>query len=86
MLEYSSTIWDPYLKKDIKTIESIQQRAACFVQGDYRWEKNVMDMLESLGWKSLESRRRYARFALMYKVVRGLVAVSFKDHLELNVE
>ena len=34
-LEYSSTVWDPYLKKDIQNIEQVQRRAAGFVTGDY---------------------------------------------------
>ena len=34
-LEYGSTIWDPYLQKDINKIEKIQKRAARFIKQDY---------------------------------------------------
>ena len=28
LLEYGSAVWDPYLQKDIQSIEMVQQRAA----------------------------------------------------------
>ena len=30
-LEYATTVWDPYLQKDIKAVEQVQSRAACYV-------------------------------------------------------
>jgi len=34
-LEYCATVWDPYLIKDINTLEGIQRRAARFVIQDH---------------------------------------------------
>ena len=35
IIEYASTIWTPYLQKDILKLESIQRRSARFVLNDY---------------------------------------------------
>ena len=82
ILEYGSTIWDPHLKKDINMLESVQRRAARVVHNDYSRDSSVTSMLDSLGWSSLEERRRDARLTLMFKVVHGLVAVPHDSHIE----
>ena len=74
-LEYSASIWDPYLSKDINTIEKVQRRAARFVKWDYRRTSSVTAMIQELGWKNLADRRRELRLALLYKVTHKLVAV-----------
>ena len=53
LIGYSSTIWNPYLKKDIKSIEAVQQMAAQFVKIDYSSVTNVI----YIGLESLETRR-----------------------------
>ena len=49
-LEYGSTVWDPFLKKDIKRLEKIQKRAARFVKQDYHSKKpgSMTAMLKEL--------------------------------------
>ena len=69
VLEYGATIWDPYLKKDISSIEKIQRRAARFVKSDYRYTSSVSRMISELGWRDLDLRRRDMRLALLFKVV-----------------
>jgi hypothetical protein len=82
LLDYSATIWDPYLKKDIKNLEAVQCRGARFVMGDHRRVSSVTEMLNTLNWQSLENCRREARLVMMYKVVQGLVAVPYENHIE----
>jgi hypothetical protein len=82
--EYSCTVWNPHLKGDISTLEAVQRRAARFVMHNYSWESSVTEMMETLGWQSLEQRRREARLVLMYKVVHGLVAIPHQGHIEQN--
>ena len=36
LLEYSSTVWDPHVQKEIDKIEGIQRRAARYIKRDYR--------------------------------------------------
>ena len=80
ILEYACPIWDPHLRKDVDLLERVQRRAARFVNSDgYRSTSSVTSMLQSLGWKNLEDRRRDVRLALLFKIVHGQVAVSVDD-------
>ena len=56
-LEYTASVWDPHLAKDINNLENIQRRSARFVKGDYRMTSSVMQMLQELGCQDLQSRR-----------------------------
>ena len=75
-MEYCSSVWDPYEKGDVATLEKVQRRAACFIKGDYKRESSVTQMICDLGWQSLEARRAVSRLSLMYKVAHGLVDVE----------
>ena len=76
VLEYASPIWDPHLRKDCDQLERVQRRAARFTCGDYRSRASVTQMLAKLGWRDLEDRRRDLRLALLFKVIKGHVAVT----------
>ena len=84
VLDYSGTVWDPYLQKDINRIENIQRRAARFVFKDYRRTSSVTSMMKDLGWKPLVERRREQRLVLLYKIVNDLVAIPTEHHIEFN--
>ena len=58
------------LSQERRLIEAIQRRAAQFVMSDYSRDNSVTEMLDTLGWQSLEIE---ARLVLMFKVVHGLV-------------
>jgi len=83
-LEYSSPVWDPFLKTDINKLEAVQRRAARFVLNNYKWDSSVTAMLKSLNWQSLSSRRREARVTLLYKIIHGLVAVPCDEFISRN--
>ena len=53
-MEYAATIWDPHTTENIKKVEAVQQRAARFVTGDYRYTSSVTAMTESLSWETLQ--------------------------------
>ena len=57
-LEYSSSVWDPYLKKDISTIEKVQCKGARFVTGNYSYRDSVTSMLNDRQWPPMQDRRR----------------------------
>ena len=44
-LEYSSSVWDPHLRKDIHQLEIVHRRAARFIKGDYSYDSIVSQML-----------------------------------------
>ena len=60
-LEYASEIWDPYYQKDTHVVEMIQRKAARFCINNYRRESSVTELIETLGWDSLQLRRKQAR-------------------------
>ena len=48
LLEYGAAVWNPYIKKDIQSIEMVQHRAARWVKADYRYNSSVTSMLSDL--------------------------------------
>ena len=81
ILEYASTVWDPYTLTNINKIEMVQRRAARFVLNRYHRTASVSNMLEHLGWEPLQTRRKNARLAMLFKIRNDLVQVS-KSHLK----
>ena len=71
-VEYSVTVWDPYVAKNIQQVKMIQRHAARRVLGRYDRLDSVTDMLSSLKWKSLELRRSDTRLCMLYKQSNGL--------------
>ena len=78
-LEYAASVWDPHLIKDRKSLEAVQRKAARFVYGDYRRRASPTHMLNTLGWKNLEARRRDRRLNLMYNITHNNTAVSAEE-------
>jgi hypothetical protein len=84
-LEYGCLIWDPYTDKNIDKLESIQKRAARFINHDYKSRESgcVTNMLKDLELKPLQERRKHIRLTMFYKVVEGLVpAIASEDYLK----
>ena len=55
-VEYASAVWDPYLIKDVKKVESVQRRTARFVKNNYVKEKgtvtNLLKELDGPPWNT----------------------------------
>ena len=49
--------------------------AARFVVGDYRFTSSPSQMMEDLGWHSLQSRRNNVKLVMMYRITYGLVDI-----------
>ena len=81
IVEYGSTVWDPYLQKDKHKIEMVQRRAARYVTNRYHNRSSVTDMLTHLGWPSLEDRRKNARLTLLWKINNNEVDINAKEIL-----
>ena len=55
ILEYLSTMWSPFTKKNITMIEAVQRQATRFVTNNYDQTSSVTSrILLRLGWLSLE--------------------------------
>ena len=81
-LEYASSVWDPYLSKDIHRLEMVQRRAARYVCNRYHNRSSVSDMLMELEWPTLQQRRKQTRLIMMYRFSNYLTQVDTKNHLK----
>ena len=81
LVEYSSNVRDPYTQKNIKKLEMVQCRAARYVLRMHHNSSSVTVMFKSLNWRSLENRRKDMHLCMMYKIDRGLVAISKDSRL-----
>ena len=70
-LEYCSSVWDPHTVKNTNTVEMVQRRAAHWVLNRFDHEDSVTEMLLTLKWKTLESRRTIARLSMLNKWGKG---------------
>lgn len=63
------------------TLERVQHKAARFCLQNYHRYASVTDMIEDLGWTTLEMRRRQSRLIFMYKLTRGLIDIDNREYL-----
>ena len=70
----ASAVWDPHTK-DTDKLERINRQAARMVMNDYKHCSSVTATMKHLEWPTLEHWREIQRLTMMFKVVRGLVAV-----------
>ncbi|CAC5413042.1 unnamed protein product [Mytilus coruscus] len=82
-IEYASAVWDPYKKCHINQVEIVQRRAARFVTTAYSREPGtVTNILQTLGWTTLATRRKGARLILLYKILHGEASVIIPDYIK----
>ena len=62
----------------------VQRRAARWTFGNFDNRASVTEMLNKLGWRTLEQRRADARLCLFYKIVYGLVVVPLPNYVQYN--
>ena len=65
----------PYLRDEY--IEMVQRRAARYTLNRYRKTESVTNMLDELGWDTLETRRKKSRLVMFYKIQKLQIAVNF---------
>ena len=71
LVEYGAELWDPYLQRDIKTIERVQQFACKVIFRGGNWNGSYHDMIEQLGIPTLQRRRTYLKLCTFYKIIKG---------------
>jgi len=78
ILDYASSVWDPYHQGDVNKLEMVQHRAARFVLNQ-PWRRNIRDsvtlLLEQLNWPRLKSRRECTRLVLLYKLINQILQI-----------
>jgi Reverse transcriptase (RNA-dependent DNA polymerase)/Endonuclease-reverse transcriptase len=70
LLEYASSVWDPYQSGHINSVEMVQRKAARFCLNRYQQIDSVTSMIGELNWESLAMRRRAARLGNFSRVYR----------------
>ena len=81
LLEYSSSVWDPWQKKYIKSLEMVQHRAVRYMFNDYGTTSSVTAMLNKLSLPTLENRRKISSLVMFYKINTGLVRISLPPYI-----
>ena len=72
IIEYAAIIWSPYTQSLINNLETVQRKAARFVCNNYYRYSSVSEMLQQLGWPTLEHWQLEARATMMYKITHNL--------------
>jgi len=75
ILEYASTVWDPYTQTNVNQLEAVQRRAARFVTGNYRTTSSTSQMIADLEWQTLQERRVNAKLVMVYRIVHELIDI-----------
>ena len=76
-LEYASSIWNPYLIKDIDNIEKIQRSFTKRIAGLQNLPYS--ERLKALGLERLELRRIHIDLVLVYKIINKQIDLNFDD-------
>ena len=75
-LKYCSTVWNPYIKKDVNKIENIQRRAVRFVLNNCNQRGSVSALINHLCWNSPEKRTQLSCLLLKYMIQNQLIAIN----------
>ena len=75
-LEYCAPVWHPWQDKHSYKVERVQRAATRYVLNDYGTTSSVTEMLNTLNWQTLESRRIKSSLILLYKTKSQLVAID----------
>ena len=59
----------------------VQRRAARWVTSRYHPHDSVTNMIETLGWDTIEHRRAVARVLLLHKIVNNLITIDPGENL-----
>ena len=61
-------------------LETVQNRAARFVTGNYNFETGSMtSIIEQFGWESLHKRRKGSKLILLFKGLKGRASIPCDD-------
>ena len=73
-LEYASTVWDPFLQKDIQLLEKVQKYAAKVCTKQWNW--SYEELLHTLLLPTLQVRHKIMKLILLYKYINNLAYFS----------
>ena len=80
-LDFAATVWDPHHSCLTKKLENVQRRGARFVFNErYRKSlgaanKSPSEMLQTLNWPPLETRRKQQRLIIFHKTIHQKIHI-----------
>ena len=81
ILEYTSSVWEPYQYNKIYIIDRIQHRAAHWSLCNYDRYSSVSLMQHQLNWQHLQQCQKVARLSLLYKALYDHIALQVRTTL-----
>ena len=81
--DYCSPLWDICGKHLLDKLQKFQNPAARIIAG-LSYEINSADVLESLGWETLDNRRQRTKSVFLYKILNDYTAPNLKQLLIEN--
>ena len=83
IFDYGLTIWGQTSKRNIRTIQVLQNRAACAVCGNFDFlNSSVSKMISDLSWMNIEQRLFYFTAILMFKCLNNLAPEYLSNSLK----
>ena len=82
---YCSPLWDNCGIALKDKLQKFQNRAARVITGS-TYDIRSIDVLDQLGWETLEQKRNYTKSMLMYKIVNDHAAPNLKQSFRLYSE
>ena len=80
-LEYATVAWNPHKQNNIDTLEKIQRSAARFTLNDHRRKTSTTELINKLGWETLETRQIQHQLTFFYKIKQNLVNINLPQHI-----
>jgi len=81
-LEYSSQVWSPYTKQDIKSVEAVQRGMTRYITCNK--DLTYTDRCKQLKLLPLSYRREIADLTFLYKYLNGAIDVDFSSDLQVD--
>ena len=87
--DYACTVWTPYTAHDIDLLESVQHRAARWINSFWdstalKWSKSSATCIRELRWPSLKVRRNYFSVWLLYSILHKTTSIDFSRYFHFN--
>ena len=80
-LEYAIVAWNTYKQNNIDILEKIQRSAARFTLNDHRRKTSTTELINKLGWETLETRRIQHQLTFFYKIKQNLINIKLPQHI-----
>lgn len=81
VLEYASTVWDPWTQTNIGKLERIQSKAVRFVFRNYSRQFSVSEAKKLIGWDSLQKRRCTHKLKLFHDIYHSRTGMDHTKYL-----